>query len=71
MVLHFKSIHNCTDFCDRLTYLNQEYLAPPWDDDVEDTTAKKMARSPADHIDGYVNGMGKREVHRDEIRNDK
>ena len=62
MVLHFKSTQDCIDFCDRLTYLNWEYLAPPCDNDVEDTTAKKRARSTADHSDGYVNGMDKDEM---------
>mmetsp|Transcript_18757 Transcript_18757/g.34851 ORF Transcript_18757/g.34851 Transcript_18757/m.34851 type:complete len:290 (-) Transcript_18757:620-1489(-) len=81
VVFRFKSTQDCIDFCDRLTYLNREYLAPMMasstrddDTDLDDATCKKRARSSnatVDHGDGYVNGMDKRELRLDEMRNDK
>lgn len=62
VVLRFKSTRDCIDFCDRLTYLNREHLAPPptREDDDEDTQRG-----------GYVHGLDERELRADEVRHAK
>ena len=72
VMFQFKSTQDCVDFCDRLVYLNREYLFPSSRDDAENTntdySTKKRARADNDESDGYVvNGLDRRELHIDEM----
>ena len=59
VAFRFRSTRDCIDFCDRLTHLNREYLAPP--SHAAAAAAEDAASATGERDDGYVHGMDRRE----------
>jgi len=73
VVFRFESTRDCVDFCDRLTYLNRERLAPSsrGGDGAEDVSVPSARKRAAAGDGGYVNGMDERESRVDGTRDEK
>ena len=78
IMFQFKSTHDCIEFCDRLVYLNRDLLSPSTTtaaDSNDILQGQVVGTSSSSSLIGnngrFVNGMDKRELYMDSMRENK